>query len=254
MTGVTRGRIALVTGANKGIGRGIAEQLGRLGMTVLVGARDSARGDAAVGDLRAGGADAHLLVLDVTDPASVGAAAAQVDETFGRLDVLVNNAGISGSGQVNPSEAYDQVPATVDVDMVRAVYETNVFGVIRVTNAVLPLLRRSAAPRIVNVSSHGASLTLTSDPTGPMAALLPSAAYIPSKTALNALTVQYANELRHEGILVNAVAPGFVDTDSNNHTGILTVAEAAGVVVEAATLDADGPTAAFLAAEGIVPW
>jgi len=138
--------------------------------------------------------------------------------------------------------------------MVRAVFETNVFGVIAVTNAMLPLLRRSPAPRIVNVSSHASSLTLTSDPDGPFAALLPSAAYSPSKSALTALTVQYANELRKDGILVNAVAPGFVDTDSNDHTGFLTVAQGAAVLVRLATLGPDGPTAGFFSEEGPVPW
>jgi NAD(P)-dependent dehydrogenase (short-subunit alcohol dehydrogenase family) len=138
--------------------------------------------------------------------------------------------------------------------MVRAVFETNVFGVIAVTNAMLPLLRRSQAPRIVNVSSHGGSTTLLSDPDGPFTNLLPSAAYVPSKAALNALTVQYANELRKDGILVNAVAPGYVDTDSNNHTGFLTVAEGAAGLVRLATLDADGPTAGFHSEDGPVPW
>jgi NAD(P)-dependent dehydrogenase (short-subunit alcohol dehydrogenase family) len=126
--------------------------------------------------------------------------------------------------------------------------------VIAVTNAMLPLLRRSPAPRIVNVSSHAASLTITSDPDGPLATLLPSAAYTPSKTALTALTVQYANELRKDGILVNAVAPGYVDTDSNNHTGFLTVAQGAAALVRLATLGAHGPTAGFFSEEGSVPW
>jgi NAD(P)-dependent dehydrogenase (short-subunit alcohol dehydrogenase family) len=138
--------------------------------------------------------------------------------------------------------------------MVRAVFETNVFGVIAVTNAMLPLLRRSSAPRIVNVASHAASLTLTSDPDGPFAALLPSAAYSPSKTALTALTVQYANELRQDGVLVNAVAPGYVATDSNAHSGSLTVAQGASVVVRFATLAADGPTGGFFGEEGRLPW
>ncbi|WP_228685064.1 SDR family NAD(P)-dependent oxidoreductase [Amycolatopsis thermoflava] len=127
--------------------------------------------------------------------------------------------------QVDPADAHDQIPSTVDLDMVRAVFETDLFGVIAVTMLVLPLLRKSPAPRIVNVSSHAASLALTSDPDGPFAALLPSAAYSPSKTALCALTVQYANELRKDGVLVNAVAPGYVGTDSNNYTGFLTVAQ-----------------------------
>lgn len=247
-------KVALVTGANKGIGLGAAEQLSALGMTVLIGARDRQRGEEAAAALRAAGGDAHALVLDVTDPAAVQEAARQIEERFGRLDVLVNNAGITGSGQVSPADAHNQVPSSVDLDMVRAVFETNVFGVITVTNAVLPLLRRSPAPRIVNVSSHAASLAITSDPDGPFAALLPSAAYSPSKSALTALTVQYANELRKDGILVNAVAPGFVDTDSNNHTGVLTVAQGAAVLVRLATLGADGPTAGFFSEQGPLPW
>jgi NAD(P)-dependent dehydrogenase (short-subunit alcohol dehydrogenase family) len=247
-------KIALVTGANKGIGRAVAEQLAALDTTVLIGARDPHRGEQAAAALRAKGADAHALVLDVTDQAGVQAAAARIEERYGRLDVLVNNAGITGSGQVSPQDATDQIPSSVDLDMVRAVFETNVLGVIAVTNAVLPLLRRSPAPRIVNVSSHAASLTLTSDPDGPFAALLPSAAYTPSKAALSALTVQYANELRKDGILVNAAAPGFVDTDSNNHTGFLTPAQGAAVVVCLATLGEDGPTGGFFSADGPVAW
>ncbi|MFW6691671.1 SDR family NAD(P)-dependent oxidoreductase [Streptomyces sp. MAR4 CNX-425] len=246
--------IALVTGANKGIGRGVAEQLAALGMTVLLGARDPGRGAEAAAARRAAGGDAHPVALDVTDQTSVRAAAQHVEERYGRLDVLVNNAGITGSGQVSPADARDQIPTTVDLDMVRAVFETNVFGVIAVTNAMVPLLRRSPAARIVNVSTHAASQTLSSDPEGPFAALLPSAAYTPSKSALTALTVQYANELRKDGVLVNAAAPGYVDTDSNDHTGFLTVAEGAAVVVRLATLGDDGPTAGFFAAEGPVPW
>lgn len=250
----THQKVALVTGANKGIGRGAAEQLAALGMTVLIGARDPQRGEAATTALRAAGGDVHAVTLDVTDPTTIQTAATQIEERFGHLDVLINNAGITGSGQVSPQDAYDQIPSTVDLAMVRSVFETNVFGVIAVINAMLPLLRRSPAPRIVNVSSHASSLTLTSDPDGPFAALLPSAAYSPSKSALTALTVQYANELRKEGILVNAVAPGFVDTDSNDHTGFLTVAQGAAVLVRLATLGPDGPTAAFFSEEGPVPW
>jgi len=247
-------KIALVTGANKGIGRAAAEQLAALGMTVLIGARDPRRGEEAAAAVRAAGGDAHAVTLDVTDPATVQEVVKHVEERFGHLDVLINNAGITGSGQVSPADAYDQVPSTVDLDMVRAVFETNVFGVIAVTNAMLPLLRRSPAPRIVNVSSHAASLTLTSDPGGPFATLLPSAAYSPSKTALTALTVQYANELRKDGILVNAVAPGYVDTDSNNHSGYLTPAQGAAVLVRLATLGADGPTGGFFGEDGPIPW
>jgi NAD(P)-dependent dehydrogenase (short-subunit alcohol dehydrogenase family) len=247
-------KIALITGANKGIGRAAAEQLAALGMTVLIGARDPWRGEEAAAALRAAGGDAHAVSLDVTDPATIQEAAKQVGERFGHLDVLINNAGITGSGRVAPEDAHDQVPSSVDLDMVRAVFETNVFGVIAVTNAMLPLLRRSPAPRIVNVSSHAASLTITSNPDGPLAGLPPSAAYTPSKTALTSLTVQYANELRKDGILINAAAPGYVDTESNNHSGHLTPAQGAAVVVRLATLGADGPTGGFFSEDGSVPW
>ncbi|MFG3026174.1 SDR family NAD(P)-dependent oxidoreductase [Streptomyces sp. NPDC048254] len=250
----THREVALITGANKGIGRGVAEQLAALGMVVVIGARDPLRGEEAAAAVRAAGGNARAVTLDVTDRATVQEAAKQLEERLGHLDVLINNAGITGSGQVSPEDAHDQVPSSVDLHMVRAVFETNVFGVIQVTNAMLPLLRRSPAPRVVNVSSHAASLTLTSDPDGPFTALLPSAAYAPSKTALTALTVQYANELRRDGILVNAVAPGFVDTDSNNHTGFLTVAQGATAVVRLAMLGTDGPAGGFFSEEGPVPW
>jgi NAD(P)-dependent dehydrogenase (short-subunit alcohol dehydrogenase family) len=247
-------KIALITGANKGIGRAAAEQLAALGMTVLIGARDPRRGEEAAAALRAAGGDAHAVSLDVTDPTTVQEAARWVEKRFGHLDVLINNAGITGSGQVAPEDAHDQIPSSVDLDMVRAVFATNVFGVIAVTNAMLPLLRRSPAPRIVNVSTAAASLTIASNPDGPLAGLPTSAAYTPSKTALNALTVQYANELRKDGILINAADPGFVDTEINNHSGYLTPAQGAAVVVRLAMLGADGPTGGFFSEAGSVPW
>ncbi|SFF95395.1 SDR family NAD(P)-dependent oxidoreductase [Streptomyces mirabilis] len=169
----THQKIALITGANKGIGRAAAEQLAALGMTVLIGARDPLRGEDAAAALRAAGGNVHAVVLDVTDQAAARAAAQQIEERFGHLDVLINNAGITGSGQVSPEDAHDQVPSSVDLGMVRTVFETNVFGVIAVTNAMLPLLRRSPEPRIVNVSSAAGSLTVTSDPDGPLAARWP---------------------------------------------------------------------------------
>jgi NAD(P)-dependent dehydrogenase (short-subunit alcohol dehydrogenase family) len=247
-------KIALITGANKGIGRAAAEQLAALGMTVLIGARDPRRGEEAAAAVRAAGGNAHAVTLDVTDPTTVQEAARCVEKRFGHLDVLINNAGITGSGQVSPGDAHDQIPSSVDLDMVRAVFATNVFGVIAVTNAMLPLLRRSPAPRIVNVSTAAASLTIASDPDGPLVGLPTSAAYTPSKTALNALTVQYANELRKDGVLVNAADPGFVDTEINNHSGHLTPAQGAAVVVRLATLGADGPTGGFFSEDGSVPW
>ncbi|MFF4621717.1 SDR family NAD(P)-dependent oxidoreductase [Nonomuraea jabiensis] len=250
----THRKIALITGANRGIGRAVAERLAALGMTVLIGARDPRRGEEAAAAVRAAGGDAHAVTLDVTDPAGARAAAESAQERFGHLDVLVNNAGITGSGQVTPLDAHDQIPSSVDLDMVRAVFETNVLGVIAVTNAMLPLLRRSPAPRIVNVSSAAGSLALNSDPDGPFTALPASAAYSPSKTALNALTVQYANELRKDGILVNAADPGYVDTEINDHSGHLTTAQGAAIVVRLATLGVDGPTGGFFSEHGPMPW
>jgi NAD(P)-dependent dehydrogenase (short-subunit alcohol dehydrogenase family) len=247
-------KIALITGANKGIGRATAEQLAALGMTVLIAARNPQHGEQAAAALRAAGGDAHAVTLDVTDPATIHKAARWVGDRFGHLDVLVNNAGITGAGPNDPMDVHEQIPSHADLDIVRAVFETNFFGVIMVTNAMLPLLRRSTAPRIVNLSSHGASLTITSDPDGRFAQMPAVAAYGPSKTALNALTVQYANELRKDGFLVNAAAPGFVATDINGHAGHRTTAQGAAVVVHLATLGADGPSGGFHSDDGPMPW
>lgn len=236
--------IALVTGANKGIGYEIAAGLGALGWSVGVGARDDARREAAVQKLRADGADAFGVPLDVTDDASVAAAARLVEERAGRLDVLVNNAGVTGG--------MPQTPTTVDPSAVRTAVETNVIGVLRVTNALLPLLLRSASPRIVNMSSTVGSLTRQSTPgaeTGPI-----SAAYAPSKTFLNALTVQYAKELRDTNILINAACPGYCATDLNGFRGVRTPAQGAAVAIRLASLPDDGPTGAFFDEDGVVPW
>jgi NAD(P)-dependent dehydrogenase (short-subunit alcohol dehydrogenase family) len=242
------GKVALVTGANKGIGKEIARQLGGLGMTVLLGARDTERGQKAAEELRAGGADVRYLHLDVTDEATVSAAAGRVGEEFGRLDVLVNNAGIATE--------WGHLPSETSATLVRRAYDVNVFGVIAVTHAMLPLLRRSPAARIVNLSSNLGSLSLHADPEqhghiGGSGMLL---AYCSSKSALNAITLQYANELRGSGILVNAVNPGYCATDLNGHRGILPAAEGAKVPVQAATLGEDGPTGTFFGADGPVPW
>ena len=237
--------IALVTGANKGIGYEIAAGLGALGWSVGVGARDAERGEAAVQKLRAGGADAFAVPLDVTDDASVAAAAALIEERDGRLDVLVNNAGVTG----DPGR---QLPTMVDLAAVRTAVETNVIGVIRVTNAMLPLLRRSASPRIVNMSSSVGSLTLQSAPgsqTGPI-----SAAYAPSKTFLNGVTVQYARELRDTNILINAANPGYCATDLNGFRGTRTPEQGAAIAIRLATLPDGGPTGGFFEDDGVVPW
>lgn len=236
--------IALVTGANKGIGYEIAAGLGGLGWSVGVGARDDKRREAAVAKLRATGIDAFGVPLDVTDDASVAAAARLIGERTGRLDVLVNNAGITGSAP--------QLPTTVDPATVLAAVQTNVIGVIRVTNVMLPLLRRSASPRIVNMSSSVGSLTRQTTPgaeTGPI-----SAAYSPSKTFLNAVTVQYAKELGGTNILINAACPGYCATDLNGFRGVRTPEQGAAIAIRLATLPDDGPTGGFFEDAGVVPW
>lgn len=239
----TEKKIALVTGANKGIGYEIAAGLSRRGFRVGVGARDATRREDAVAKLQADGHDVFGVPLDVTDDASVAAAAALL-EAQGGLDVLVNNAAITGG---RPQE-----PTKVSADQVLEVVNTNVVGVIRVTNAMLPMLRRATSPRIVNVSSTVGSLTLQTaqaDPIGPI-----SAAYSPTKTYLNAVTIQYAKELAGTGILVNLGCPGYVATDLNNFQGVRTPEQGAAIFLELATLPDDGPSGTFRDDSGIQPW
>ena len=232
--------VALITGANKGIGKEIARQLAGTGLTVYVGSRDAGRGKRAVREI---GGHARLLVLDVTDGASIADAARQV----GTLDILINNAGISGD---------DKTPDQEDAGTFRRIYETNVFGVVAVTNAFLPALRRSARPRIVNVSSGTGSLAWATDPqsrhwSGRYAA------YRSSKTALNAVTVFYARGLAGNGIKVNALAPGLRRTDLNATAAASDgdPAEAAAAAVRLALLPDDGPTGEFFSWDGTpVPW
>ncbi|UOE44421.1 SDR family NAD(P)-dependent oxidoreductase [Agromyces larvae] len=233
-----------MTGANKGIGYQIAAGLGALGWRVGVGARDRRRRDTAVQQLRAAGADAFGVPLDVTDDASVAAAAEFIAGHAGGLDVLVNNAAIVGG--------MPQTPSTVDPATVRTVVETNVIGVVRVTNAMLPMLRASGAPRIVNMSSSVGSLALQTASgvdLGPV-----PAAYLASKTFLNALTIQYVKELGDTGILINTGCPGFTATDLNGFSGDRTPEQGAAIAIRLATLPADGPTGGFFDDAGPVPW
>jgi NAD(P)-dependent dehydrogenase (short-subunit alcohol dehydrogenase family) len=246
---------ALITGANKGIGFATAKLLGARGMTVLLGARDEERGREAERALHAGGADAQFVQLDVTDEESVQWAADWVDAEHGRLDILVNNAAITGGrGSGWPSET--------PLDVLRTVYETNVFGVVAVTNAMLPLLRRAPAARIVNVSSEVGSIGSMMDPTSP---LWPNAAvpYPSSKSAVNMITAMYAKELRDTPIKVNAANPGFCATDLNGHRGFRTPEQGAEVSVHLATLPEDGPTGTLWGylwtaegteSYGVLPW
>jgi NAD(P)-dependent dehydrogenase (short-subunit alcohol dehydrogenase family) len=229
------GEIALVTGGNKGIGKQIVRRLATEGLTVYLGARDKARGEAAAGELAATGADVRLIQLDVTEPSQVEAAAARIATEHGRLDVLVNNAGV-----IEPEEA----PEATTVEQLRRTYEVNVFGVVAVTRACLPLLRRATVGRVVNLSTPLGSLSLHSDPQS-MVANAGMLAYASSKATVNALTLMYANALRGENILVNAVNPGFVATDMNGHQGVLTAEQGAEAPVRLALLGPDGPTGTF---------
>jgi NAD(P)-dependent dehydrogenase (short-subunit alcohol dehydrogenase family) len=229
-------KIALITGANKGIGFETARQLADLGMTVLAGARDEGRGRQAERALRDGGADAHFVQLNVTDAKSIQRAAEWIEAEYGRLDVLVNNAGTASVTRQRTT------PSQTSLDDMRAVYEINVFGAVAVTNAMLPLLRRAAAPRIVNVSSEVGSITSQSDPASPLRQMPASAQYPSSKAALNMLTAMYAKELRDTPIKVNAANPGYTDTEFNDHRGFRSAAQGAEPSVYLATLPADGPS------------
>ncbi|WP_172298856.1 SDR family oxidoreductase [Pseudoruegeria sp. HB172150] len=244
--------VALVTGANKGIGFQIARELAARGFTVLLGSRDLEKGDTAAAGVEG---DAHAIQLDVTDEVSVAAAADRVRREFGRLDVLVNNAGISHAG--GPERSFDDIIAAtrmsaVAMDELCTVFETNVFGVVSVTQAMLPLLREAPDARIVNVSSGAGSLTLHSRPDNPSRDKFGT--YSASKTALNAVTLAFAIDLEDTNIRVNAVCPGFTKTDLNTFLGTQTVAEGARQPVRLALLDPGTPTGSFSANSGAMPW
>jgi NAD(P)-dependent dehydrogenase (short-subunit alcohol dehydrogenase family) len=247
--------VALVTGANQGIGLQIAKDLAAHGLTVLVGSRNFERGQAAAKTITG---DAHALQLDVTDSASINAAAARIRSEFGRLDVLVNNAAISNTtwrpGMTLEEYAKQARASVVSLDEVRAIWETNVFGVLAVYQAMLPLLREAPNARIVNVSSGVGSLTANSDPNTSYRAIF-SPGYAASKTALNAMTVAMAIELEGTGIKVNAVAPGYTKTALNNFSGTETVEQGAAEAVRVALLGPDSPSGTFTHATlGTIPW
>lgn len=237
-----RKTVALVTGGTRGIGRAIVAGLAERGLALFMGARDPRQATVPTTDVT-------VVRLDVTDPATAAAAAAEVADRFGVLDVLVNNAGISG-------DLAGQVPGKTDLDVVREVFATNVFGVITVTEAMLPLLRRSRGGRIVNISSSVGSLSQMSDPDHYFTGLDGSLAYAPAKSALNQLTVQYAKQLRPDGILVNSADPGACATDFTRGIpwATRTAADGATVAIRLATLPADGPTGGFFADAGPVAW
>ncbi|MGW5382630.1 SDR family NAD(P)-dependent oxidoreductase [Nocardia sp. NPDC003963] len=239
---MTTKTIAVVTGANKGLGRETVRRLARGGWEVFLAARDQVRGARAVDELAREGVQAHFLALDVTSEESVVAAAAAVRNRAGRVDVLINNAAVGGSALP---------PAATGVDDVREVFETNVFGPIRVVRAFLPLLRASGHPRIVMVSSGMGSIPTVTDPRW-QDHLRPTLGYPTTKAALNMLTTMYALALRD--IRINAVDPGYTATDLNDHTGPQNLTEGTDAIVELASIGPDGPTGAFFDRNGKVSW
>jgi NAD(P)-dependent dehydrogenase (short-subunit alcohol dehydrogenase family) len=241
----TISRIALVTGANKGIGFEIARGIAKSGALVLLGARDSGLGEAAAIRLKDEKLAARFIPIDLDNAETFAAAAAAIDAEHGRLDVLVSNAGV-----VDPA---DGPPGSASLAAVRRIFEVNFFGTLALTQAMLPLLKKSRAARIVNVSSGLGSLALNNDPTSEFASVK-LIGYNGSKAALNMLTVQLAAELKEAGVKVNSADPGFTATDLNGHRGYQTVAEGAAAPIRLALLPDDGPTGGYFNSKGPQPW
>lgn len=238
-------RIALVTGANKGIGREIARQLAESGVTVIVGARDPERGKEAAGELTSRGLSSESIEIDLNDEATITAAAEQIAAEHGRLDSLVNNAGIV--------DAADGPPTAASIAAVRRIMETNFVGTLAVTQAMLPLLRKSQAGRIVNLATTLGSLAINGDPSSPYYSAR-FIGYNASKAALNMLTVQLAAELHGTPIVVNSVCPGYVKTDLTGHAGFMTPEEGARLPVKFALLGEDAVSGRFVEPDGDTPW
>ena len=238
-------KVALVTGANKGIGLEIARQLAEAGISVLMGARNLQRGQDAANDLEMAGLAVEPIGIDLNDAATIASAAEKITAKYGRLDILVNNAGIV--------DAEDGPPSVSSTAATRRLMETNFLGTLAVTQAMLPLLRRSKAGRIVNLSTTLGSLAINGDPTSPYyeARLI---GYNASKAALNMLTVQLAAELKDTSIVVNSVAPGYVRTDLTGGNGFMTPAEGARLPVEYALLGPDAVSGSFVEPQGNAPW
>jgi NAD(P)-dependent dehydrogenase (short-subunit alcohol dehydrogenase family) len=242
------GKIALITGANKGIGFETARQLGKAGVQVIVGARDQAKADGAAAALKSEGIDAVPLKLDVTSSADIQAAAAFIKANYGHLDILVNNAGINSEGGFAFNNS-----ATVTQAELRKTFDTNFFAVVEVTQTLLPLIRKSPAGRIVNLTSILGSLTLQSDPTSPIAGSK-ALAYNASKTALNAFTVHLAAALKDTPIRVNSAHPGWVKTDMGGEGAMMEIVDGAKTSVALALAGTDSPNGAYLHLGNPLPW
>ncbi|MCW3054562.1 MAG: short-chain dehydrogenase [Chthonomonadales bacterium] len=240
------GKIALITGANKGIGFETARQLGKLGIKVLLGARDLAKGTAAATTLKAEGLDVTPIQLDVTDSAGIVAAAQKIEAEYGKLDILVNNAGVN-------LEAFEAKPSTTSQETLRKTFDANFFGTVELTQAFLPLLLKSDAGRIVNLSSILGSLTEHSNPNSFVYDVL-MLSYNTSKAALNSFTVHLARELKETPVKVNAVHPGWVKTEMGGEGAPMELEDGAKTSVEMATLAADGPSGGFFHLGQTLPW
>ncbi|HEY0297927.1 MAG TPA: SDR family oxidoreductase [Arachidicoccus sp.] len=239
-------KTVLITGANKSIGLETARQLLTKDYFVFIGCRDEQKGKTAVEQLKAEGFnDVDILMLDVTDADSVIKAKIELENKIPHLDVLINNAGILGTLPQNAS--------SISQENIRNVFDTNFFGVVQTTQAFIPLLKKSSAPRIVNVSSDLASLSNHTNPQWEFYNYK-SLAYCSSKTALNAFTVMLAYEFKDSNFKINSVNPGYTDTDFNNHSGYKTVKEATAPIVKYASIDDDGPTGKFFSDYGETPW
>ncbi|MGD1069685.1 MAG: SDR family oxidoreductase [Bryobacteraceae bacterium] len=240
-------KVALITGANKGLGFEMARQLGQAGVTVVLGARDVKKGEAAAEKLRNDGLDAQFLKLDVTNAEDRAAASAFLEKKFGRLDILVNNAGISaeglGAGRVR----------TTPADVIRRTFETNFFAPVELTRVLLPLLEKSDAGRIVNMSSILGSQALHADPKSPIYNFK-SLAYDASKAALNSFTIHLAYELKDTKIKVNSAHPGWVKTDMGTDAAPMEIPEGGKTGVELALLGESGPTGGFFHLGAALPW
>ena len=253
-------RVALVTGANRGIGSFVSLRLAQMGWFVFVGCRNQVEGERVVAQIVSAGGDAKALLIDVTDDASVNGAAATIGMMTGRLDVLINNAGILREGDfTDPTRSVQQIfdkPSAVTMSRVRETFEVNTFGAIAVTNAMLPLLRKANSARVINVSSALASLTRASYFTTHEMKddYLNLLAYNSSKAALNAATLQFALELKSSAITVNAVDPGHCATDINGNIGDRQPADAARIIVKLATSQGETRNGCFFNELGVVPW